>query len=105
MRNSPSGQPEIGEAGASRLPHPKPTVVCCEVEEGAVLLSTEDETYYGLNAVGARVWALLPPVHQTFDRLIDALAGFYPEVSQEILREDVALLLDDLLRNGLVKHV
>lgn len=105
MRNSPSGHAEISEAGALRLPHPNPAVVCCEVEQGAVLLSTEDETYYGLNPVGARIWALLPPVHFSLDGLCRALASTYPDTSLEILREDAAALLEDLLHHGLVKRV
>jgi coenzyme PQQ synthesis protein D (PqqD) len=105
VRNSPSGHSEIREAGALRLPHPNPAVVCCEVEQGAVLLSTEDETYYGLNPVGARIWALLPPVHFSLDNLCRELASSYPDASLEILQDDVLALLDDLLRNGLVKRV
>lgn len=67
-----------------------------------MLLSTEEETYYGLNEVGAKVWSLLPPVHQTLDSLCAALGKSYPDVSPSILREDVTALLEDLLQNRLV---
>jgi hypothetical protein len=72
------------------------------VEEGAVLLSTEDETYYGLNAVGARVWSLLPPVHQTLESLCTVLAAEYQEADPEELQGDVIALLDELLGSRLV---
>lgn len=102
MRHSPGGIPLISDLLVHRLPFPKPAVVCCEVEQGAVLLSTDDETYYGLNQVGARIWSLLPPAHSTLQGLCQALAQSYPDVSPETLEEDVRALLDDLLRNGLV---
>lgn len=86
----------------TRLPHPDPNVVFCEVEEGAVLLSTAEEVYYGLNTVGARVWKLLPPSHSDLEELCSVLALEYPEVNAEDLRADVAALLDDLVRTRLV---
>ena len=36
------------------------------VEDGAVLLHAGQEVYYGLNAVGARIWQLLPPSDSGF---------------------------------------
>lgn len=102
MRVSPGGTPAIDPAAATRLPRPNPAVVFCAVEEGAVLLSTEDETYYGLNAVGARVWSLLPPAHLTLESLCAALAADYPEADPDELASDVMALLDDLLESRLV---
>jgi hypothetical protein len=79
------------------LPRPDPAVVCCEVEDGAVLLSTADEVYYGLNRVGLRIWQLLPPVHRQLDELCDAVARDYPDADRDELRADVEALLSDLL--------
>ncbi len=86
-----------------RLPQPDPTVVFCAVDAGAVLLSTSEEVYFGLNSVGARVWLLLPPHHQDFDALCDTLAAEYPDADPGELRADVAALLDDLIRSRLVR--
>jgi hypothetical protein len=72
------------------------------VEEGAVLLSTEEEAYYGLNAVGARIWSLLTPPPQTLESLCTALAVYHPEVDLKELQADVLRLLDELARNRLV---
>jgi hypothetical protein len=72
------------------------------VEQGAVLLSTAEEVYYGLNSVGARVWKLLPPLHRNLEELCSVLALEYPDVDAEELRADVAALLDDLVRSRLV---
>ena len=84
------------------LPTPVSSVVFCEVEEGAVLLSTEQEIYFGLNGVGARIWALLPPVHDSLEGLCVALAKDYPDVDAADLKADVVELLGELKQNGLV---
>jgi hypothetical protein len=85
-----------------RLPVPRPSVVFCEVEDGAVLLHVEDEIYFSLSDVAARIWRLLPPVHTTLVELCDALQQLYPDVPPEVIREDVHGLLADLLESRLV---
>ena len=90
------------DAPMTPLPLPSPAVVFCEVEGGAVLLSTADETYYGLNPVGARIWTLLPPAHGSLESLCEALAGEYPDVDPASLQDDVLDLVLDLRQNGLV---
>lgn len=84
------------------LPSPNTHVVFCEVADGAVLLSTADETYFGLNLVGARIWALLPPANTTLETMCEALAREFPDVDPAVLQDDVAALLTELRRNGLV---
>ena len=86
----------------ARLPVPNPAVVFRALPDGAVLLSTETEVYFGLNAVGARVWELLPPVVLYLDDLCDRLAAEYPDAPAEMIRADVIELLDTLLDNRLV---
>lgn len=85
------------------LPVANPTVVFRPIAEGAVLLSTTDEVYYGLNPVGTRVWELLPPACRTLDELCDQLSSEYRDVSPEIIRADVVELLRSLLAHGLVQ--
>src|SRR5215510_3885985 len=102
MRTSPSGFPAIEPPVGRHLPRPNPAVVYCEVEEGAVLLSTQEEAYYGLNRVGAKIWSLLTSEIRTVQDLCAALSAAYPGVSPEDLLRDVIALLDDLVRNRLV---
>jgi hypothetical protein len=87
-----------------QLPSPHPDVIYKPVTEGAVLLSTEDEVYYGLNAVGARVWELLPPVLTRLDELCSSLSEVYPDIGSATIHADVQALLDDLLALGLVRR-
>ncbi len=83
------------------LAGPNGAVVFRAVSDGAILLHTEDEVYYGLNAVGVRVWQLLPAC-RSLDELCAALSAEYPDATADQLRSDVAELLDDLGRAGLL---
>lgn len=84
------------------LPTRNPKVIFKALATGAVLYSTEEEVYFGLNPVGVRVWELLPPAHQTLDEVCRVLAAEYPEVGEDVIRTDVKELIDELLKLGLV---
>ena len=85
------------------LPTRNPKVIFKALATGAVLYSTEEEVYFGLNPVGVRVWEMLPPVHRTLDEVCRAIAAEYPDVSESVIRSDVAELLDEMSRLGLVR--
>jgi hypothetical protein len=84
------------------LPVPNPKVLFKSMSDGAVLFSTDNEVYFGLNSVGARIWELLPPVCSTFDELCTRLSSEYPEVDRSIIETDVKELLGDLTAHKLV---
>jgi len=84
------------------LPVANPKVIFKALPDGAVLFSLEDEVYLGLNAVGARVWELLPPKSASLQELCAAVAAPYPDVDPDVIRADVCALLTELESNGLV---
>lgn len=84
------------------LPTPRPSVVFCEVEDGAVLLHVEDEIYFSLSHVAARIWRLLPPASASVNELCATLGAEFPDVPPEVIRDDVQALLADLLESRLV---
>ena len=86
------------------LPLVSPGVICKPMSDGAVLFSTRDEVYFGLNTVGARVWELLPPACESLDELCETLAADFVGVAAETIREDVIELLEALTLNGLVER-
>lgn len=88
--------------GDRMLPVANPKVIFKALSDGAVLFSTEDEVYFGLNEVGARVWQLLPPKLATLDELCTAIAGHYPEVDPGVIRQDVTELISELATHRLV---
>ncbi len=85
-----------------QLPKPKPEVIYRGVDDGAVLLSSKDEVYFGLNPVGRYIWEHLPPVLQTPEELFVSLSAAYPDVPIETIRADARELLAELQANGLV---
>ena len=84
------------------LPHPSPSAIFKELDEGGVLLSTTDEVYFGVNPVGSRIWSLLPPASRTFGELCATLEAQYPDAGSERIRADVQEFLESLIASGLV---
>ena len=94
--------PAGAHAEATPLPKARADVIFQAVPEGAVLLSARDEIYYGLNEVGAEIWALLVATPRSLEALCEQLASRYPDVPPQTLRTDVLELLADLASAGLV---
>lgn len=84
------------------LPSPHPAVVCKPVSEGAVLLHTESEVYFGLNEVGREVWGLLPPTCKDLAQICDVLGDKYPDADPAELRQDVSDLIEHMVQEGLL---
>lgn len=85
------------------LPTRNPKVIFKALATGAVLYSTEEEVYFGLNPVGVRVWELLPPAQQRLEDVSRIIAADYPDVPEEVIRADIADLLEELTKLGLVQ--
>ena len=61
---------------------PHPDVVCREIEGEAVLLHLGTGIYFGLNAVGTRIWQLLDAA-QDAPAIVDTLALRVPRRSRD----------------------
>jgi hypothetical protein len=77
-----------------------PDVLFQEVGGETVLLDLGSEEYFGLDAVGTRVWQLLSG-GASVGQAIDALLEEY-DVEREVLEGDVERLIGDLVAAGLV---
>lgn len=84
------------------LPQPHPSVIFKPVSEGAVLLHTESEVYFGLNHVGAQVWELIVDGCDQLDAVIQKVSEAYPDVTADVIGSDVSDLIDELTENGLL---
>jgi hypothetical protein len=89
-QNSPSAESFV----------PAPHVFHQEVEGETVLLDSEKELYYALDAVGTRVWQLL--VEEREMEAVTALMLAEFEVDEATLRADLHDLLERLRAAGLV---
>ncbi|HEU5317225.1 MAG TPA: PqqD family protein [Chloroflexota bacterium] len=80
---------------------PSPSVVSADLDNTAVLLNVETGVYFGLDAIGTRIWALLgdgaPP-----ERIVDALLDEY-EVERSRLSDDVDAFIAALVAKGLLR--
>lgn len=77
-------------------------VIESPVGDEIVMLHLGNSTYYGLDAVGVRVWTLLKEGQGPND-IRDVLAREYG-VEPEIIARDVARFLDELEANGMVSR-
>lgn len=84
------------------LPIASPEVIYRPLPDGAVLFSARDEVYFGLNAVGVRVWELIAAPDASFDGVCSAIHAAYPDAPIDTIRGDVRELLDEMVAAGLV---
>ena len=85
------------------LPMPREDVIFKRLNDGAVVYHCSDEIYFGLNAGGARVWELLPPVSGSLDDLVARVALENPDADVSRIRHDTETLLATLQEFGLVR--
>jgi len=75
-------------------------VLVRELDGESVLLNLESETYFGLDEVGTRMWALLtaaPSIQAAYEALLVEY-----DVAPERLRQDLETLVAQLVDNGLL---
>jgi Coenzyme PQQ synthesis protein D (PqqD) len=73
------------------------------VEDEAVLLHVPSGTYYGLNTTGILLWQAVQN-KQPLLSVVDAILNEY-EVERSEVFNDVQILLQDLLNNGLIVKI
>jgi len=78
-------------------------VVWVQLPDGVVLFVPETEVYYGMNAVAASVWELLPQASDSMDRLCSLIHERFPDAQIEQIQADIAALLDELGQAGLTQ--
>lgn len=78
-------------------------IVAREVGGETVLLDLEAGAYFGLNAVGGRIWEMLENGPRSLAELCDALEQEF-SVERATLEADVAALAADLQANGLARQ-
>ena len=77
--------------------------VSTSLGQETVILGMGDGVYYGLDAVGARVWALLATPRRVSELVRAVVEEF--DVTSEQCERDVLALLDELSERRLVREV
>jgi hypothetical protein len=80
-----------------------PDVLVRPLGDESVLLNVKTETYFGLDALGTRVWDVLVSASSIQDAFDTLLAEY--DVGDAALRTDLTDLIDELLRRELVTVV
>ncbi len=80
--------------------HIADNVVFRELGSEAVILNLNTGTYFGLDAVGTRLWNLVAE-HGSTSSAIQILLAEY-DVEEPRLKKDVETLIDQLLAKGLL---
>lgn len=80
---------------------PADSVLVRELEGEAVLLNLDSESYYGLDAVGARMWAVVIS-SESIQSAYEVLVNEY-QVEDQKLRHDLQALIEEWLEHGLAR--
>jgi len=75
--------------------------VSCDLAGEAAILDMKSGIYYGLNAVGARIWNLIQEP-KLVDTICETILKEY-DVEDDRCVRDILTLLQSLLDNGLVE--
>jgi len=75
--------------------------VSCPLGEESAILNLKNSVYYGVNALGARVWKLLQHP-RSVEELRDALVDEY-EVDAKRCERDLIALLEKMRSEGLIE--
>jgi hypothetical protein len=73
----------------------------CDLDEEAVILHLKAGVYYGLDSVGARIWALIQEP-KTVEQIKDAILREY-DVEPDRCERDVLALLQELAAEDLIE--
>ena len=92
------GDMELNKEQTFRIPE---GVLFQDVSGETVLLDLSSESYFGLDPVGTRIWALLNE-NKSVGQVLDALLEEY-EVERGTLEADLEELLDKMLAAGLIQ--
>ncbi len=77
-----------------------PSVVCTELDEGAVLLNLDTKYYFNLNETGLRIWQIMEDSLNSME-IAEKLAGEY-DVDMERAKSSVVRLLGELEKEELI---
>jgi molecular chaperone DnaK (HSP70) len=75
-------------------------VLISNLQEESVILNLNSERYFGLDNVGTRMLSVLS-ASNSIEAAYEVLKGEY-DVDAQILRQDLASLIENLLQQGLV---
>jgi Coenzyme PQQ synthesis protein D (PqqD) len=91
----------VGRISFDSQLHCAPDVLSRNLDGDTVLLDLESGTYFGLDAVGTRIWELVGQ-NQPLSTILEIILDEY-DVDEQRARTDLLELLDALMAKGLIR--
>lgn len=76
------------------------SLVASELDDGLVMMSLENNSYYGLDEIGKRVWEILDNKTSVDNLLLDLMSEY--NVSRQECEQDILDLLESLQKENLI---
>jgi len=76
------------------------TVFAQEVDDEMVIMDTQSENYFGLDAMGTQMWQILIE-NGSLENLKIKILEMY-DVEENVLRQDIEVFISELLKNKLI---
>lgn len=93
--------PQISSVSPNCVVLASPEQISCQIGDEAVLLSTRDGQYYGLNEVGARIWRLVQKPRSVAE-IADAVLSEYSGIERVECEQQVMSFVTELARRRLI---
>jgi hypothetical protein len=77
------------------------SIVCTELDDGAVLLNLDTKYYFNLNETGLRIWQLMDECNNESE-IAEKMSAEY-EVKKEDAMTSILRLFEELSREGLIR--
>ncbi len=79
-------------------------VLSSKIDEEAILMSIEAESYFGLDPVGSRIWELLSNQPATTNDLVEILMKEY-DVDKATCSTQVQQFIDEMISKNLIQKI
>lgn len=96
--------PQSSDQQPEQLFVANPDQLSCNLSNEVVILNIRNNTYYGLNEVGAVIWKALKERPRTQQELCARVVQEF-DVPLEKCASDVAALISELVKSGLVQPI
>ena len=96
--------PQISSVSPNCVVLASPEQISCQIGDEAVLLSTRDGQYYGLNEVGACIWRLIQKPRSVVE-ISEAVLSEYSGIERAECEQQVISFVTELARLNLLDLV
>jgi len=71
----------------------EPYSLSVDMDGEMVAMNTDENTFFGINDLGAYIWSVIEHQALSFDALLSQLCGHYPEIDAQKIKKDMNVFL------------